>query len=123
AADLGQLIVDQLELLVAMLPDFGVNLFTLRHLVDVLVVHWIAVFPAVRLDIGEEAPIDVKEIAARQLHDRVVDRIGFAAGPEPDVRTELVRVAAVVAGARKAPAPALLLDDPTVLPLPAPLHR
>ena len=46
-----------------------------------------------------------------------VDRVVLAAGPEPDVRAELVRVAAVVAGPRQAADAAVLLDDGDVVAL------
>ena len=110
-ADLGQLLLDQLHRAVAVPAQLAMNLFALRHLVDVLIVHRIAVLLPIGLDIGEEAPVDVEQLVVGQLDDRVVDRIVLAAGPEPDVRPELVGVAAVVAGPRQAADAAVLLDQ------------
>jgi hypothetical protein len=95
-AQLRQLAFNQFQLLVAMLPDLGANAIRVGHLVDVLVMHRVAVLAAVGLHVGEEPAIDVQQLALGERHDRVVDRIRFASRPEPDVRTELVRMVAVV---------------------------
>src|SRR5262249_34679956 len=75
------------------------------------------VFPAIRLNVREQAPLDVVQLVARQRDDRGVDRRLFAAGPEPDMWSELVRVAGVGAGPREPADVTVALDDRDVVPL------
>ena len=67
-AELRQLALDQLQLLVAVARAARAWIcLALRHLVDVLVVHRIAVLAAVGLDVGEQPAIDVEQLAVGQL--------------------------------------------------------
>jgi hypothetical protein len=97
-ADFRQLLLYQLEIPVAVLSELSLDVLALGHGRHVLVVDRISVLPPIRFDIREETAVDVEELVVRELDDGVVDRRVFAAWPKPDVRAELVRMAAVVAG-------------------------
>jgi hypothetical protein len=110
-AELRQLFLDQLLLVVSMLVQLAMNGLAFGHLVDVLVVNRVPVLPAVGLDVRKQPAVDVEQFVVRQPGDGVVDRILFAARPEPDVRAEFIRVAGVVAGPRQPADPAVLFDE------------
>ena len=69
-AELRQLALDQLQLLVAVARAPRVDRLALRHLVDVLVVHRIAVLAPVGLDVREQPAIDVEQLVVGQPDDR-----------------------------------------------------
>ena len=107
----GSWLLNQFLRAVAMRVQLAVNRLALRHLVDVLVVDRVAVLAPVGLDVGEQPAVDVEQLVVGQPDDRVVDRIFLAARPEPDVRAELVGMAAVVARARQPADAAVLFDE------------
>ena len=115
--ELGKLIRNQLQLAVAICSELAMDRLALGHLVDVLVMDRIAVLPAIGLDVGEETAIDVEQLVVGERHDRVVDRVVLAAGPEPDVRPELVGVAAVITGPGQPAHTAVLLDEGDLIAL------
>src|SRR5207247_9487220 len=99
----------------AVLSPVPCSLVRRRHLVDVGVVNWVPRLAPVGLDVREQAAIDVEKLATGELDDGVVDRIFLAAGPEPNMRAELVGVPAVEARSRQPADTAVLLDDGDVV--------
>ena len=115
APQLGQPALDELQAFVAVLPDLALDLLPVGHLRDVLVMHRVSVFPAVGFDERKQASIDREQLVVRESHDRRVHRIFFAARPKPDVRAELIRVAAVGARPREPADLVVPLDDRDVV--------